>query len=166
MTVAKMPKVRIGDGAKDFDFYTGSWKIHNRRLRECLCGCQDWDEFEATSTVHSIWGGAANLDEYEGTTPAGPIHGLTLRLYDPEAQQWRLFWANQRLGKMESPVIGRFDGGRGEFFCQDSWNGRAILTRYVWSDITPDSCRWEQAFSEDVGRTWETNWIMESARVR
>ncbi|HTE65485.1 MAG TPA: DUF1579 domain-containing protein, partial [Candidatus Binatia bacterium] len=36
---------------------------------------------------------------------------------------------------------------------------------FVWSDITRNSCRWEQAFSPDAGKTWEVNWVMESTRV-
>ena len=43
--------------------------------------------------------------------------------------------------------------------------GPAIRVVYVWSEITPSSARWEQAFSIDGGETWETNWIMEFKRT-
>ena len=56
--------------------------------------------------------------------------------------------------------------GRGEFYDQETLNGRAILVRFVISDITPNSCRFEQAFSNDGGKTWEVNWIAVDTRVK
>ena len=50
-------------------------------------------------------------------------------------------------------MVGRFEDPRGEFF-----------NRFVWTVETPDSCRWEQAYSGDGGKAWETNWIMEFSR--
>ena len=41
-----------------------------------------------------------------------------------------------------------------------------ILVRFVISAITPDSCRFEQAFSDDGGKTWEVNWIATDTRVK
>jgi len=41
---------------------------------------------------------------------------------------------------------------------------RAILVRYMWSDISPQSARMEQSFSADGGRSWEVNWICELTR--
>jgi hypothetical protein len=63
-------------------------------------------------------------------------------------------------------VIGAFKNGRGEFYAQETFNGRAIFVRFVISDITPDSCRFEQAFSDDGGKTWEVNWIAVDTRVK
>lgn len=152
------------DGQKDFDFLVGSWKIRNRRLRERLTGSTHWDEFEGTSLARAVWGGLANMDEYEAHAPFGLIQGLTVRLYDPATCQWRLHWANRASGIFDAPMIGRFEDGRGEFYNQEFHQGRAVYARFVWSDITSTSCRWEQALSADGGRTWETNWIMEMTR--
>lgn len=55
--------------------------------------------------------------------------------------------------------------GRGEFYAHEPFEGKYILSRYIWSNITATSCRWEQAFSTDAGRTWETNWIMDFERI-
>ena len=152
------------DGQRDFDFFMGSWRVHNRRLKERLRRSDDWEEFEATVVARPIWEGDANADEFDGDGPSGRIQGMTLRLYDPRSQQWRLYWANQGRGILEPPVIGSFKDGRGEFLSQELFEGRSIFVRFVWSDITPSSCRWEQAFSADGARTWETNWIMEFTR--
>jgi hypothetical protein len=66
---------------------------------------------------------------------------------------------------MAQPTIGEFKAGRGEFFDQEPLNGRATYVRFVISDITPNSCRFEQAFSDDGGKTWEVNWIATDTRV-
>jgi hypothetical protein len=154
------------DGQKDFDFLIGTWKVHNRRLRERLKGSTTWDEFEATVVARHLWGGLANVDEYDGAGPAGRIQGMTLRLYDPRSRQWSLYWANAANGRLDVPMVGSFENGRGEFYDQELFEGRSIFVRFIWSDITPASCRWAQAFSADGGKTWETNWVMDFTRVR
>jgi hypothetical protein len=89
---------------------------------------------------------------------------LTLRLFDPEREEWSLYWASSRDGRLQPPVIGRFADGVGTFFSRETFNGTDITVRFVWSHITANSARWEQAFSADGGKTWETNWIMEFTR--
>ena len=153
-------------GQADFDFLIGSWKVHNRRLSRPLSGSTTWYEFDGTLVVRKVWGGHANMDEYEADTPSGHIEGMTVRLYEPKSGQWSIYWANAKNGKLEQPTIGEFRDGRGEFYDHELFDGRAIFVRYVWAEIKPTSCRWEQSFSVDGGKTWETNWIMELARSR
>jgi hypothetical protein len=62
------------------------------------------------------------------------------------------------------PVVGEFEGRRGEFYDQEEYKGRAILVRYVWTDVSPTSARMEQSFSPDGGKTWEVNWLCEPSR--
>jgi len=156
---------RPRDGQADFDFWFGSWSVHNRKLRERLKGSDVWDEFEGTVVARPVWGGKGNADEYEADGPSGHIQAMTLRLYDPRSRQWRIHWATSDTGTLDTPMIGSFEDGRGEFYDQEMWEGRSIYVRFIWSDITPTSCRWEQAFSPDGGKTWETNWIMEMTRT-
>jgi len=113
-----------------------------------------------------VWDGRANLVELQADGPAGHIAALSLRLYNPQSRQWSLDFANSKSGALTQPTIGEFKNGGGEFFNQESFNGRAILVRFVITDISPNSCRFEQAFSEDGGKTWEVNWIATDARVQ
>ena len=157
------PKER--DGQHDFDFEIGAWKTHlSRRLRP-LTGSTTWVEYEGTTVVRKIWKGRANLVELEVDGAAGHIEALSLRLYNPESRQWSLNFSNSAGGALSPPSIGEFKNGRGEFFNQETLNGRAIFVRFVISDITPNSCRFEQAFSDDGGKTWEVNWIAIDTRV-
>ena len=45
------------------------------------------------------------------------------------------------------------------FYDQEDYQGRAILVRFTFQSLTPDTSRDEQAFSADGGKTWEVNWI-------
>jgi hypothetical protein len=154
------------DGRHDFDFELGTWKIHLKRLPHPLTGSTTWVEFDGTSVTRKVWAGRAQLEEFETDGSAGHIEGLTLRLYNPQSHQWSLHWANSKDGTLAQPTIGEFKNGRGEFFDQERWNGRSILVRYVWSDITPNSAHFEQSFSDDGGKTWEVNWITDQTRVK
>lgn len=154
------------DGQHDFDFEIGRWATRLSRLTAPLTGSTEWVEYEGTSVVRPIWGGRANLVELDVQGPTGRIEGLNLRLYNPAARQWSLTFASSAGGTLAQPAIGEFRDGRGEFFSQESLDGRAILARFVISEITLDSCRFEQAFSDDWGRTWEPNWIAIDTRLR
>jgi hypothetical protein len=154
------------DGQHDFDFEIGTWRTHLRRLLHPLTGSTTWVEYDGTSVVSKLWDGRANLVELEADGPQGHFRGLNLRLYDPESRQWSLNFASGNGGGLSQPTIGRFKNGRGEFFDQETLNGKAILVRFVISDVTADSCRFEQAFSDDGGKTWEVNWIASDTRVK
>jgi hypothetical protein len=154
------------NGQRDFDFEIGTWKTHLKRRLRPLTGSNTWVEYEGKTVVSKVWNGKANLVELVADGPAGHFEGLNLRLYDPQSHQWSLNFANSKGGGMSTPTIGEFRNGRGEFFDQETLNGRAILVRFVISDITPNSCRFEQAFSDDGGKTWEVNWIATDTRVK
>lgn len=151
------------DGVHDFDFWMGSWKVHNRRLRERLKGSSVWEEFEATTRAQPVLGGVGNEDVYRSEF-AGGFTGMSLRLYDKATDQWSIYWADSRRGVLDPPVVGSFQGDAGTFEGPDQFEGRPIRVRFIWSRVSTSTPRWEQAFSEDGGRTWETNWIMEMTR--
>jgi hypothetical protein len=157
------------DGQHDFDFEVGTWKIHLKRLDHRLVGSTNWVEFDGTSVTRKVWGGRADLEEFETDSSAGGhIEGLTLRLYDPQTHQWSLYWATSKSGVMGAPTIGEFKNGHGEFFDTEPSgpNGRSILCRFVWTNTNTDTPHFEQSFSEDGGKTWEVNWITDQMRVK
>jgi hypothetical protein len=163
-TAAHRPRVPR-DGSHDFDFNIGTWRTHILRLQHPLTGSTAWTETNGTVTVRKVWDGRANLEEIEADGPSGHIEGLTLRLYEPQSHQWALSWANGSDGTLGQPMVGEFTDGRGEFFDQESVNGRAVLVRNVYFDITPNSYSFEQAFSDDGGKNWEANWKATLTRV-
>jgi len=154
------------DGQADFDFEIGAWKTHLRRLLKPLTGSTTWAEYHGTTVVRKVWNGRANLVELEVDGPAGHIEALSLRLYNPQSRQWSLNFANSAAGTMAVPTIGEFRNGRGEFYDQETLNGRAILVRFLILPVSADSIRFEQSYSDDGGKTWELNWVAVDTRVK
>jgi hypothetical protein len=147
--------------SSDFDFWPGEWRVHNRRLRERLAGSDEWEEFESTSTARKILDGHGNEDEFR-TDHDGGFVGMSFRFFDPVTRLWWIYWADSRRpGALDPPVVGSFSGDVGLFEGDDELRGQAIRVRFVWSRVTTPTPRWEQAFSDDGGATWETNWVME-----
>jgi hypothetical protein len=154
------------DGRHDFDFAIGTWKTHISRRLHPLTGSSTWIEFDGTVVTRKVWNGLANLEEIEADQPTGHTQLLALRLYNPQSHQWSLNGTSSNDAVLSSPPIGEFKNGRGEFFDQEPINGRMILVRDVFSDIKADSHHFEQSFSDDGGKTWETNWITTLTRVK
>jgi hypothetical protein len=150
----------------DFDFLVGSWMVQHRRLKNRLAHREEWEAFSGTSVATALLGGQANIDDNVLDLPAGPYRAVTLRSFDPVSGSWSIWWLDSRHPhQLYTPVVGGFHDGVGTFFADDQFQGKPIRVRFIWSDFTPGSARWQQAFSEDGGVSWETNWIMEFKRA-
>ena len=155
----------LRDGSHDFDWEIGNWTTELRYLPEPLTGSDRWVEYRGTSEVRPVLGGRANLVELSVESAGGRIEGLSLRLYNPETRQWTLNFAGAASGVLSPPVTGAFDAdGRGMFYGVDTVRGRTVLVRFVISEVTANSARFEQAFSDDGGATWESNWLAVDTR--
>ena len=153
------------DGQHDFDPLIGSWKYHLKRRLHPLTGSTTWIELNGTGVCYKVWDSGAQLDTFEADGSTGHIEGLTLRVYNPQSHQWRLYWANSKIGILDPPQVGEFKNGQGEFFAQDTINGKTILIRFDWTNMTTNSPHFEQSFSDDGGKTWEVNWITDQTRI-
>lgn len=152
------------DGARDFDFLHGKWRVRHRRLRERLAGCTDWEVADAIDVVRVAFNGLGNVGRFIRYVDGHPYEGMAIRLFDPGEQVWRIYWIDSTDQRMEPPVTGGFQNGVGEFVGDDVLRGHRIQVRFRWSEITPESARWEQAYSDDGGEHWEVNSIMEFRR--
>ena len=149
-------------GPHDFDYFAGGWTTRQRRLKARGVGSTEWEEFPATLCMSLYLGGIATVDEL--WFPTKGWAGLTLRTFDLAKRQWSIYWVSSTVGKVDTPVVGGFDGNRGEFYGPDEDAGRPVKVRYLWTKQDHDHARWEQAFSYD-GRTWETNWTADFLRA-
>ncbi len=151
--------------SSDFDFWMGRWDVRNRRLVNRWEGSDEWDEFESKVAARPLPGGLGNEDVY-CTDYGGGFLGMSFRFFDPDTGLWSIYWADSRRpGRLDPPVVGSFSGNTGIFEGEGTIDGRAIRVRFTWSGVTTPTPRWEQAFSDDDGETWETNWIMEFTRT-
>jgi hypothetical protein len=162
--VAQAPTER--DGQHDFDFHLGNWKSEISHLQGALTGSTTWTKCQGTLVARKVWDGRAQIEELEADCPTGHIEDLLLFLYNPESHQWSLNAAAVGDGVVARPMYGEFKDGRGEFYDQETFKGRTILVRQVWSDITPTSHKFEQSFSDDGGKTWEPNFRATLTRVQ
>jgi hypothetical protein len=149
----------------DFDFIVGRWTVQHRRLLRRLAGGTEWQTFGGTSVAQAILGGDGTFDDNVIELPAGLYRAATLRSYDAAQQQWSIWWLDPRNpGPLDPPMKGRFEGGQGLFYADETFEGRPIRVRFIWSRLDTPQPRWEQAFSADGGLTWETNWEMDFSR--
>jgi len=146
----------------DFDFLTGHFDVHHRQLKKPLTGSDEWEEYDGTTTGHTFFLGAISIDEMR--FPHTGSFGMSIRIFDPKAEEWSVYWVNSRTGRLQAPVRGRWVDGVSLLYGEDEHDGRPVLANYRWSDVTETTARWEQAYSVDGGETWETNWIMEFTR--
>jgi hypothetical protein len=154
-------------GLHDFDFLAGNWRVHHKRLKERLADSHEWITFEGTCTMRPLMDGYGNVDDNFLDMPGNPYHGVGVRAYDTKTGDWAIWWVDGRMphNPLDPPVKGRFENGVGNFYSDDTLRGKTIRVRYTWSHITPTSAQWEQAYSPDGGKTWETNWHMDFERA-
>jgi hypothetical protein len=149
----------------DFDFDYGTWNMDIKRLRHPLTDSAYWYNMKGVTTVTRVFGGKGNLAEVEADGPTGHLELLALRLYNPIARQWSIYFATSAVGVLSVPCTGDFAKGLGEFIDQEPFNDRSILVHFQIQGLTPSSARSEQAFSNDGGKTWQTNWINSYTKV-
>lgn len=153
------------NGLHDFDFEIGKWRTHLKVLKNPLSGSNTWTEYNGTTEVTKLLNGSANLVELDVKGPSGRIEALSMRLYNPKTGLWSLNFAGANDGAFSTPTIGSFEEGKGIFYNHEPYKGKTILVRFIISDITTRSCRFEQAYSEDEGKTWEINWIAVDTKI-
>ncbi|MEZ5920091.1 MAG: hypothetical protein R3C60_01940 [Parvularculaceae bacterium] len=158
------PNVPPAGKQSDFDFLIGKWRVKHHTLRGRLTGATKWDVADAIDIVSPAFGGMGNIGQFMRLIDNEPYVGMPIRLFDPGAMFWRIYWLDTRDQRMEPPIIGGFDGDVGLFFGDDILRGEPIRIRFLWKDITDLSARWEQAFSPDGGASWEVNSVMEFIR--
>jgi hypothetical protein len=154
------------NGIHDFDFLMGNWQVHHRRLKERLANNHEWVEFEGTSSARKILGGLGNMDDNVLNLPGSVYRAVALRAYDPDKNQWSIWWLDSRNpGHLDPPLVGRFENGVGTFYADDTFKGKPIRVRFLWTRVMSNTPYWEQAFSVDAGQTWETNWTMDFTKL-
>jgi hypothetical protein len=140
--------------------------VKHRRLSRRLVNSNEWDEFEGSTRCQPILGGIANFNEGVVKRSGGTYYGMGLRAFDVTTKTWRDWYLNGRdPTKIEAHGAGGFANGVGTFLYDDTFEGRAIKVRGIFTPIKADLAQWEQAFSPDGGQTWETNYVMRYMRT-
>lgn len=160
------PGASATSSARDFDFLQGSWQVQNRKLKQRLANCQEWDSFDSRITLEQTLLGQANVERYFAQFGEAPFEGMAVRLFNPSTRLWRIYWIDSNNPQMdEHPVEGCFTDGVGRFYALGDWHGQPIVVLYQWDAREPERPIWSQAFSADAGQSWEWNWTMHLTRA-
>ncbi len=154
LSASSKPAEAARDGQHDFDFNTGVWHTHIRRVLDPFSASSDVIELNGTVTIRPVWGGRAKLEEIEADGPRGHWEGLSLFLYNPQSHQWSQSFLNSKMAVLSGSLVGEFHDGRGELYQHDTYHDKSIFVRGVWSEITPNSHRYTESYSSDGGKTW------------
>jgi hypothetical protein len=149
----------------DFDFFEGKWILHNRKLKTRLNGCTEWAEFTSTQEMYKALHGIGNIDNYLATFDGVAFEGMSLRLFNPKKKLWSIYWADSNEGVLQPAVVGSFENNVAHFFTKDTFNSKNIVVVFRWDVRNRENPIWSQAFSEDMGKTWEWNWYMSFSRL-
>lgn len=150
----------------DFDFIIGDWRVLHERLNARLTGCTEWTYFEGSTSTRKILGGWGNVEDNLLHLPSGPYRATAFRSFDAATGLWAIWWLDGRAPHtLDTPVRGGFQNGVGQFYADDVLEDKPIRVRFTWRIGDDGHPRWEQAFSPDDGKTWETNWRMQFIRI-
>ena len=155
----------VRDGSHDFDFWFGQWNGVHHKLKHRLANSNEWEDFTGTAIARPLLGGRMNTDENVFHSGSEGAAGVAFRTYDPKNDLWSIYWLGTTSYTLDAPMIGRFVDGVGTFYGDDTWAGKPVRVRFIWSKIDLTHCHWEQAFSSDGGKSWETNWLMDFTRT-
>ena len=149
----------------DFDFEFGpAWRADLHLLAKRLAGSRTWIEYKGTLTSHPLWNGKGNISELDVASSTSRIDGGALHLYNPDTRKWSVWFANVVTGTLGVPSVGSFENGRGVLYDRERSGGKMVYVRQIFSNISPHTFDFHQAFSADNGKTWETNLVINYTR--
>lgn len=90
------------------------------------------------------------------------MYGTTLRVWDPSIQAWRITWINPA-GDHREEQIGRWSGKN---IVQIGVRPDGTPTRWMFSEITPNSFHWTGEALNPDGHTWKLEGDFRVTRMR
>jgi hypothetical protein len=127
------------DPRHDFDFEVGTWTM---------------SPSGNTHVVERLWEGAT-IARLIVPKPVPHVRGSLLTVYHPGSQRWYIYWTDATDGSVSPPLVGGFAHGIGTFVGPDVENGRHVLVRLVFSNVTAKAFQTVQSVSHDNGKTWD-----------
>jgi len=65
--------------------------MENQKLKDRLCNCTEWVEFEALQEMQLIINGLGNTDDFIAEFDGEPFEGRTIRLFNPKTKLWSMY---------------------------------------------------------------------------
>jgi hypothetical protein len=145
--------------ARQFDFWVGEWDLTSRMRTGP--GEEDWAEGKAYNTVKAVLNGCVIVESFNGR-PAVELQGMSVSSWNPQLGRWQQTWVDNQGGYLN--FLGGLEDGKMILSREAEREGKKILQRMVFENITEDSLDWNWERSEDGGTTWTLLWHLHYAR--
>jgi hypothetical protein len=117
---------------------------------DCTLFLDDGGTHRGAGDIHFRWALEGRAIQDVWILP-GVFYGTTLRIYDVALDAWHIIWSDP-LRPYYARQIGRAWGAD---IVQVGTDGDGVMTRWSFSEITPDSFRWRGERSPDGGETFQ-----------
>lgn len=129
--------------ARQFDFWLGEWDL-------------TWGEDgKGTNKITKEYDGCVIRENFDGQ-PGLDLQGMSISLYDPKLNKWKQTWMDNSGGYFD--LLGEFENGVMTLICEKEMDGKPILLRMVFHNISEDKLDWNWERSDDNGAHWELRW--------
>lgn len=100
--------------------------------------------------VEDVWIMPARAERTANLDKTGNRYGITMRVWDPAIEAWRVTWINPVTGTRDE-LIGRRSG---KDLVQVGHHSDGTPIRWIFTGITSDSFRWLGEALNPDGKTW------------
>ncbi len=112
--------------------------------------------------VQDVWIMPRRSERTTDLDKSNNMYGTTLRVWDPAIQAWHITWINPVTGHREEQ-IGRW---RGKEIVQVGARLDGTPTRWMFTEITPESFHWTGESLLPDGKTWKLEGEFRAKRMR
>jgi hypothetical protein len=147
--------------AAQFDFWLGEWELASRMRTGP--GEEDWQEGTASNRIEKTLDGCVILENFDGR-PATELIGMSVSTWNSRLGKWQQTWVDNQGGYLD--FVGRFKDGRMVLSRETVRDGKKILQRMVFDNITENSLDWAWQSSEDEGKSWKLLWHLHYTRKK
>lgn len=162
----RIEKFELVDGPhmKNFNHLEGAWVVESHSLRHRMTAEPEWLENHMETNYRILLGGLVAINETYGIFNGHDMHGLMIRTYDPDIDEWRFQWMSVGYPHLTEQVRGRFENGIGVFYGTETNDGHTFAMRFRWKMIDENHAFWEQAYQDPETDGWEVNWTLDLRR--
>ncbi len=137
--------------ASQFDFWVGNWNLYSA------------DTLTGNNTIYKVMDGCTVQENF--SNPSGYL-GKSWSVYSPLTKQWQQTWVDNQGGYIS--LTGTFEDGKMTLTTlpRKLPNGKEIISRMIYYNITTDSFDWDWQATRDAGLTWNSNWKIHYMRKK
>jgi hypothetical protein len=142
---------------RQFDFWVGHW--------DASWPASPASEMKAghgTNNIEAALDNCVVIEHFDGT-PGMSLRGTSVSTFNRRMHKWQQTWVDNEGSYLD--FIGEFKDGKMIFTRKAmTRDGKSVLQRMVWKNITPEAFDWSWERSTDGGKTWDVLWPIHYVR--